>query len=690
MRRVRISEFQNFNQILELYMESLKILSDSKGTSFKTTRLENLSNPEYKFSYVTMTIINEFTKIEEIYENSDFNEERWNKMFVSGDMLPPFSDIKVKGVPEDDNTLEGFKEKLRHIRNCIAHGRFYLEFEDKQGTSDSMKDTCIVFDDPEKNVEGRIPFFGILNLSHRFYFSKTKYGDGFFECDTNGITVKDPTKFLSEALRKAKIVNFKTREKRLLSPEEKTRIKNFSAILGKGEMKSNILRYHQAMKRPKSRHDVMLSQTFSKMIDRIIYPRTSVFNSSDLDNYNMFIANLYSYDNEDLNQSLASKLTSPSEAEIDNENLKLLYEAVYYGILSTVSLKDTRDIEFKKAYMTRPLLYNEGIISMMNYLTGYIRENNINYGRTIFKFQNIDISGIKIDVEDPEEPCVIELNPGEKKAKEIEELEKQKQYKKNDIKELIKKNISKKGNLTSLLKILESKNVEEIGALKREMTELKDFLTTLRDEGIEGKDVSQIEDKIHEYIVFLETCVIPNSTCPAAIINNIKNSLQELKPLPRELQSLDSKIAKEKVEYERVKDEETYVDTSGFFGHIRNAITHSHVVPNYEKAAKTRKIEDIEYTFTDYKKDCPTWVTFKATISGRELIKLAQAVQASINRQVEESDHNKKFENLFLKEAILAHGITMEETQNKEAEERREENDEPNKGTNQQTGSRND
>ena len=689
MKRVRISEFQNFNQILELYMESLKILSDSTGTSFKKRRLEKLANSEYMFSYVTMTLINEFTKIEEIYENENagFDENKWNKLFANGKLKIPFLELKVKGVEEDDKTLAGFTEKFKHIRNCIAHGRFYLEVEDNNNSDNIMKDTNIVFDDPEKNVEGKIHFYDILDLSTKFYFSKTKSSlDGHFACRTDGITAKDPTKFMAEALKKASIIKHNNGRKRQLTSRERELIRNFSAMVGYSEMRNNLIRYSNSSQRAKDFQSTNWNVTFAKMIEKILDPDTSILNVSEDENYNMFLANLYSYVNEDVDKPLSSKLSQPSEIDNPNE----IYEAAYYGLFSKMTLRDMRSIFLDSYYTKRPFLYNEGIICMMNYLTGYIRENNINYGRTIFKFQDIDISGIKIDVEDPEEPCIVTLNPGEKKKKEIEELEKQRGYTKNDIKQLIKKNNSNKGSLTSLLKILDSKNVEEIGALKREMTELKDFLDSIKGDGIEGKDVSQIEDKIHEYIMFIETSVIPNSTCPAAIINNIKNSLQELKPLPRELQSLDSKIAKERLEYERVKDEETYVDTSGFFGHIRNAITHSHVVPRYGKAAKSKKIEDIEYTFTDYKKDCPTWVTFKATISGRELIKLAQAVQESINRQVEESDHNKKFENLWLREAILTHGITVEELQDEPEEKKEEEKDGENKGTDQPPGTRND
>ena len=209
----------------------------------------------------------------------------------------------------------------------------------------------------------------------------------------------------------------KSSQKRSLSDEEKKRIRNFSLLIGPGQMKSYLLRYSHTFNRESSRKEHAFTYDFSELIKKIINPEVSILNTQDIDNYDLFLRSLYKYQGLNLDAPLSTMVTQPSEIENDKE--RKLYELYYKNVYSKIPLKEVKERQLEKSFMYRPFLYNEGLLCMINYIVGYIREQNINYDRIFFKFTDIDISGVKIDLEDPEEPSITVTNLGEKKLKEF-------------------------------------------------------------------------------------------------------------------------------------------------------------------------------------------------------------------------------------------------------------------------------
>ena len=672
METIRIGDFQNFNQIIDLYLESLKMLSVSNSDKFKQKKLDKLANKDYIFSYVTMSLINDATKIEQIYETTDFSKDKWDAVFSNKDLYVPFLDINVKDVADNDRSLDAFKKKFDQIRNCIAHSNFHLEIEDKKD-DDVGNNIIIVFDDPCGIVEGKIPFYTysrLPNVLNGIFNREKMVHKNHINFNVNGITANDPNRFLTESLRKMTIKD-KTSGKRTLTNEEKKRVKDFSLLIGSSEMKNNLLKYANKSSRSSNIKETALTNDFSGLIWKIINPEESVLNTQDIDGYNMFLRTLYKYQGVNLEAPLSTMITQPSE--IDDEKDRQTYEFYYNNIYSKISLREVRERQLEKFFMYRPFLYNEGLLCMINYIVGYIREQNINYGRSLFKFENIDVSGVTIDIDNPEEPAVTVTNPGEKKLKEIEQLEMQMAARQRSIHSLLERNTSNKGHLVSLSRIATSKGIDPSDGFITKISELKSFLTNIESKAIGDIDIEEVEKHLHEYIEFLDNSDKMRLPYPRAILDNIKNGLKQLEPLYSEAVSLDQRIAKAKLEYDRVKNEPSYTDTSSFFAHLRNSIVHSNVKVDYSKAAKGRKIEDIEYTFTDHKKGQPNWITFKATISGKDLIRIMQDVQESINRQVNGSDKNKLFENKYLKVGVVDENIDSNEIRDNEGKEKKEE-----------------
>lgn len=665
MEEIKIGEFQNFNQILEIYKKTLDVIIYSANGKFDTKKIKELSNPKYRFSLATITFINEFAKIENLYENKEIDEELWNKRIEKFNLIPPFSEVKVKDISDDDKSLKGFINKFKSIRNCIAHARYYLIVDNEIDTSDNMLKCSIVFDDPTNTVQGKIPFNSIFNLSDEFTFIPKKNNDIRIRMKKVFISVKDTDKFLAECYKNIIVITDNKNSERSLSKEEQDRLKTYSSLIGKIEMKRFFLRFMSKNVNAKNPLDLSFITYFLDLIKKIInYKNISLLNIKDFNNYNTFLSTIYAPYNVDMSESMyfEGMLNENINENHDLYIIKLLAKSILLGITKEDMIKFNQE----QLYMNRPFLYSEGLISMLNYLVGYIRECNINYDREVFKFKDIDVSHIKIEKEDKEEPSIIHLKPGEKKLKEISELEKQKRIKEKRIRERLKFEVSKGGNVYGLLKIADSKSVENNSLIYKKLSELLNFFKLAKQNGFNGLDIDETISSLDEYIMFFNEYNDESKLFPQVMLTNILKKINELKQLYIEWNSISKELSKQKLNYERIKNDPDYIDYSGLFGHIRNAIVHNNVKVNYDSAKKSKKLEDIEYTFTDYKKDNPNWVTFKATINGKELMYLIEQLQNSINTQVEQSNHNNKFKNFYLHEAIVNLGIGSSELQDKQ------------------------
>ena len=293
-------------------------------------------------------------------------------------------------------------------------------------------------------------------------------------------------------------------------------------------------------------------------------------------------------------------------------------------------------------------------------MIGYIRESNINYDRNMFKFSNIDIGNIKITKEDPEEPSIREINLGEVVLNKKCEKEKEKETEKGRIKELLKKFTNpKRGEITNLLKFSERLSIDQYFHSK--LVELKEFENNLKTSDLDNLNYLQTIEKLKEYNDFLKRNTDELLKFPEPMRNSLFENLTNLQQRFSKIIEINGKISSLEAEYDKVKDEPTYTDYSGLFGHIRNSIVHSNFSINYSLAAKSKNYEDIEFEFKDFKKGDPNWLTFQSKMKAKDLIYLLESLQKSITDQVNETDKNKKFEVLALHKALVELGISPNE-----------------------------
>ena len=668
MKEVKINEFQNFNQVIDVYRKCLNVFSSSYKNGFSKQKINELTDSKYGLSFAIITAINFSQALEYLDENDLLDEEKWNEIYYRkpllrsrfSDIYAMFDDINVEGVSNSDKSLEGFKEKIHKIRNCLAHGRYHLVLSDSSTNTD-LNHCYLEFDDPDHTVEGRIVFSDMRDFEPliKEYFSDIDDSEYFI--DQIHVNSRKPEVVLPSYIKK--IYKKDDNKKYYLTQKELDKLRQYISLIGKKEgiqlleefmnvspveLKKSIKNGHSIENLFKGAINARFYFEFSELLNLVINGGHSQFDK----NLNSFLATIYMGYGKDLNETLDNTISVP----LSDKNV----EKFLLDILKGVSKGDYVNQKRKLLYFKKPILYTDTLMSMCNYMIGYIRESNINYDRNMFKFSNIDIGNIKITKEDPEEPSIREINLGEVVLNKKCEKEKEKETEKGRIKELLKKFTNpKRGEITNLLKFSERLSIDQYFHSK--LVELKEFENNLKTSDLDNLNYLQTIEKLKEYNDFLKRNTDELLKFPEPMRNSLFENLTNLQQRFSKIIEINGKISSLEAEYDKVKDEPTYTDYSGLFGHIRNSIVHSNFSINYSLAAKSKNYEDIEFEFKDFKKGDPNWLTFQSKMKAKDLIYLLESLQKSITDQVNETDKNKKFEVLALHKALVELGISPNE-----------------------------
>ena len=208
MKEIKINEFQNFKQTLEVYKKCLNIFSSKDKFDKKT--LDELTDPKYGLSFVIITAVNFSQIVECLYEKNILDEAKWYENYYKKELLEVsplwevfsvLSDVKVKDIPDDDQSFNSFKERIRKIRNCLAHGRYHLVLSENDADTD-MNRCYIEFDDPEQNVKGRILFSQMRDFSEKIKGYLIDSNNPKYSMEQTAVKEKDPNKVLTKYIKK--------------------------------------------------------------------------------------------------------------------------------------------------------------------------------------------------------------------------------------------------------------------------------------------------------------------------------------------------------------------------------------------------------------------------------------------------------------------------------------------------------
>ena len=676
MKEIKINEFQNFNQVIEVYQKSLNVFASNQNNQFDKKKIDELTDPKYGISFAIITAINFSQILEYLDENNILDENKWNENYYKkslpiktplSNIFASLADINVKDIPNNDKSLESFLNRIHKIRNCLAHGRYHLILSDNDSNTD-LNHCYIEFDDPDHVVEGKIIFSDMRDFGKHIGDYIIDSNNSIYSMEQTSFKSRNINIVLSEYIKK--IYKKNNDKKNYLSKEEISNLKQYFSLIGKNGViktlqefmnsENSILR--KSLKRDNSYKNIAQNalkerffNRFSKLLNLIINGGHSQFD----ENLNSFLATIYMGYGNDSEEKLNDALVLDNE-QMKNVNPQLVNN--FMKMLSHVTKEDMRNLDRKVLYFKKPILYTDTLISMCNYMIGYVRECNINYGRNIFKFSDINIGDIKILNEDSEEPSIREINPGERGLIKTREKEEEKRKKKENITQILSKfTKQKKGELQNLLNYSNRLGIDEEEEFYLKLVELREFESSLKISDLDNLNYEEIRGKLEEFKRYFEKNTNELNQYPELMKNNLFKNLTELQQYFGEFSEINIEIEDLEEEYEQVKDEDTYIDYSGLFGHIRNSIVHSNFNVNYSIAARTGNYEDIEFDFEDFKKGDPNWLTFKCTMKAKDLMHLLNSLQESITNQVNKSDKNKKFEILILHKALIDLGISPDE-----------------------------
>ena len=673
MKEIRINEFQNFSQVIEIYNKCLKIFSNEDKFNNKT--LKELIDPKYGLSFAIITAVNFSQVIEYLHENNILDGNKWNEDYYkqSIPVKTPltenffvFSDVKVKDVQDNDKSLESFKERIHKIRNCLAHGRYHLMISDND--SDTELNRCYIeFDDPEHNVEGKILFSDMRDFSKKIKNYITA-NDAKYSMERTVVNDKNPKRVLSKYIEKIyKMVNNK---KSFISKEEAKRLIQYFSLVGirkaeyelhefmnsdKRSVRNSLLKDYSNENIIKNAINYRFSSRLSDLLNCILNGEHSQFD----DNLNTFLSTIYMGYGKDDEDTLDVAL---SEYEDKIEDYQ---KPMFQKILQThklVTKGKVREEDRRILFLKRPILYADTLMSACEYMVGYIRECNINYDRTIFKFSDIDMKNIRILKEDNEEPSIIKTTLGEIITKKKRVKEREKNVIINEISDNLKRYSKPKGIIQDFLNIAKKNGIKENDDFYIKLVELRDYENSIR--AAKGNiNITEAMGKLEEYMVYFNNNINELNKYPEIMKKSFLQHFIHLKQKISLIEPLGIEIKRMEEKYEQVKNEGEFTDYSGLFGHIRNSIVHSDYIVDYSLAAKTGNYEDIEFLIRDHKKGDPNWVTFECKMRAKDLINLLNSLQKSITNQVNQSDKKKKFENKILHDALVKSGISTDELQ---------------------------
>lgn len=703
MNQFNFGELNGYNEALKYSFEILDFIKEMREKKYDLNKIKHLADPKYEFASAKMHCALQTLEFFQTYEvqgkKINIDDMRIDLII---DLLEQFT---IYGKSEITVV-----EKERAFRNCLAHGRYTLEMNEK-GKLD------VVFNDPSTNVTGKIPYSDFRNLADIYIrafnreeikvvsdtsyepprsfknFSQSKIYSTFFktlkiehqEEDRDFNTEKEFERALKEYCNdKESDVKYKTFKKttvdllksfhddititsRPLNDEEKQFLKNYMDFSGRKRFNT---RFNQQQIRARKRNGIgnILRKDSSRFLELALDLR-------DTYDYNEFISTALRSNNERIISSSANNRYCLADfiSTIDHLNelgstekasTKKFDEYMnntlgrMYGIDLEKMPFINRDASLKNLMenyaVITPTLYTNMQILMTYFAIGYTKEVNSNYGNRIFDFKNIDLKGLYPTFDDTNRPSVKIVDLYENAERK---LNRTKTEKRDAIIRRIKRDIdfrNKKGenifdSIRSRMLIEGATSLEEYSAIDEIKQYLENSFIELDAESDSEKNQEYllqnngdtIKAKLIEYIEFFQCSNYFKTNFKFfKTVQDIEKRLADTVDKVEKLKETKEEILRLESETSALKSTTPYEDSSMFFGHIRNSITHSWFDIDYDSMFTAGNFDEVHYHFEDFDIDDKTKTkrkTFEIDLTGADLIYLIEAIQTRLNDAVKDS-----------------------------------------------------
>ena len=425
-----LDRISDFNEVIDYYakvLETVKGIFVGMNIKQFADEVQELAEPKYYIPAIRAIIMNELLKIaqeEEYLEDHNINDEEINKVLTE-----ETEDINLDSIKPKDPTMTE-QEKIKQIRNCLAHGDFEIRLKDESKLQPEDDNENITIYINNGKVKGELSYRTFYSLSSGYYKIHRKVCDNKVEgiCSYN-IDVKGKNKedLIKKFVRTIRVGNEKIDDKMKKFLEKwLMNCTNFSNKINVGEWTE-------------------LSMCLNDLITQSMQGEKNYFINSRF-------------------ALLEKKITYSSLSKIFLDSIRHLSsiddtDTRHYGMTRQNILKSS----FSKYTYEKPLLYADLLLGMTNYTIAYLKNVNDTSNDEIFNYIGIDMKDIKIETFQSNEQILkpIDLN------KELEIVKKQIKH----IKKMQKKYDEIKDE--NKRKLLEEQNKEKILEQERTLKKLE-------------------------------------------------------------------------------------------------------------------------------------------------------------------------------------------------------------------------
>lgn len=623
---MKVEQLQDFNEVAKYYSEILDFVSQIRQNPnnirtvvdkfIKDEKFSNFSNLA-PYRVIASNISLFIAQIQEKTKNMDDK----SLLDAAFSKLSYLDNIQSK---KEGMTLA---EKKRQIRNCLAHADYHLvlqEFEHYDlsnpytAKADAIK-AEIYLQIENKSIKGMIPFDELLEFARKYQESYAYLNHGYDVTLLLTNNQKNGIKTVQDYLKNTKRVRIFRRKDKEGKPFDKFKYWFIRKLQIPKSEQSNIEKLLEAIKEDYSSFDFQEEEVRDKskeFIKKYIeYIGIRQFLSSPYSS--MALNEVNAANNEEvLPIDLLTGITRTLDLMRVQNNLLAINLNYIFDEKYIKTMGENTEKLIKYSFQA-PMVYANTLLGMSYYMLDYAREINEQNGKSFFDYYNIqNLDGIRASITDKKgnkKEVPVQVNPLDKLQNRLNDID------------------------SKILKLQKEKETRE------------NTKSNLENPKNKNPRKNEILSSINEWIIEYE---------------------KELKRLTETKESIEKEIEQE-------SKKENNKDSSEFFRHLRNSMSHGNYTISY---GDFRNVNDIRYSFSD--EDEKSNSTYSVELTAKQLRQILEAFQQKVNECDRGYLDGKKMERKIIEQAIKKCGIGLDYISQTDLEEKDNQNHNEREGKN--------
>lgn len=626
----KLTKSGRFDEVIEYYYKCIAMAEGIKELGVSDSQLFEQAgyNDCYTYAYVRALCSDLSLAIGQMDENTKYNDERLVEIMLS----------QIESVKSFKQKVPLTPERMKsQIRNCLEHANYDILLDDtKQGRDGYIDVQDVYLHINNKEIEGNISVFDLIKLTYFYLELKNRFPPNILNVIVHGKQLESQEDYI-EGLNYISFVGRKTTSKSNIdrvvddfSDEFSIDTKRIKHILE--TIKTNYGHNYFVVQNTEKERQTEFLRDYFKYVDFDAFKKELLDDSSPRhkEAYESFLSNVI----EAVISNQISVGLGPSfmqtmfmKYKINSEKKKQKYDSSLDSSIS--DLLESNGIAFP---FESPMIYANMVLGLSNYCFGYVREMMMRDERAgassiPYMYRDIEhIEGATSEFEELIRPrntmqsYINELDAVNQKYLSIigaignriidndrENVKKRNSRKKKRNREALKNEIEKRKVFSVFSGIISQRLSQKYGKVTQKM----------------------VSDVLHKYFEkqYEKSKITPFDR---EILENFEDLRREFQDGKASIALFDPKAVtlKEKIE----KENETFVDSSNLFRHLRNSISHGRYAIDYSRGLTTGDLGNIEFHFYDY--DTILYgdkKAFEFNVSAKDLLKIIESFRKKVN-----------------------------------------------------------